>query len=83
MAHNARMSTAETVSFAVDVRPLFRESDRQAMIHAFDLWDYDDVTEHADAILERLQDGSMPCDAPWAEEQVELFERWIESGLTE
>ena len=81
MAHNARVS--ESVSFAAEIRPLFREGDRQAMVYAFDLWDYDDVSEHADAILERLRDGSMPCDAPWAEEQVELFERWIESGLSE
>ena len=53
------------------------------MIHAFDLWDYDDVSGHADAILERLRDGSMPCDAPWAEEQVELFEQWVDSGMAE
>ncbi|HEX9134585.1 MAG TPA: hypothetical protein VF844_20030 [Ktedonobacteraceae bacterium] len=32
-----------TPSFARDIRPLFRESDRESMVFAFDLWDYNDV----------------------------------------
>ena len=24
--------------------------------------------------------GSMPCDARWADEQVDLLRRWIDSG---
>jgi hypothetical protein len=74
------MSSAETIGYAADIRPLFREGDRTSMLGHFDLWEYDDVTEHADAISDRLRDGSMPCDAPWPEEQIELFERWIEAG---
>jgi len=69
-----------SVRFAEDVRPLFRESDRDAMEFAFDLWSYEDVAEYADDILERLQDGSMPCDAPWPAGQIELFEQWISAG---
>ena len=69
-----------TLSFARDIRPLFRESDRDAMAFAFDLWDYKDVSTHADDILERLADGSMPCDGEWSEEQITQFERWIEVG---
>lgn len=34
------------VSFASDIRPLFRESDRQAMQAAFDLWAIADVRAH-------------------------------------
>jgi hypothetical protein len=69
------------LSYESDIRPLFREFDRAEMEWAFDLWDYDDVTEHASAILERLQDGSMPCDEPWPADRVELFRKWIQDGL--
>jgi hypothetical protein len=68
------------MSFETDVKPLFREGDRSSMQSAFDLWSYDDVSEHADAILSRLEDGSMPCDGAWPEEQVDVFRRWIEGG---
>jgi hypothetical protein len=68
-------------SFARDIQPLFRESDREAMEFAFDLWDYDDVRTHAQDILERLTDGSMPCDGEWPEEQLALFRRWVEAGM--
>jgi hypothetical protein len=44
--------------FESQIKPLFRESDRDAMEMHFDLWSHDDVSEHADAILERLRDGS-------------------------
>ena len=68
-------------SFARDIKPLFRESDRDSMTFAFDLWDYNDVRTHAEDILERLGDGSMPCDGEWPEEQIALFERWIDAGM--
>jgi hypothetical protein len=70
----------EAVSYETDIRPLFREKDRSRMEFAFDLWKYDDVKENADAILERLSDGDMPCDGEWPEEQVGLFRRWVEGG---
>ncbi len=69
------------LSFARDIMPLFRESDRESMIFAFDLWDYNDVCAHAEDILERLENGSMPCDGEWPEEQIVLFKRWIEAGM--
>ena len=70
----------EPVSFEIDVKPLFRERDRSSMEFAFDLWSADDVSENADAILERLKAGTMPCDGAWPKEQVDLFERWVASG---
>jgi hypothetical protein len=70
----------ESVGIVSQIKPLFRESDREAMAMHFDLWSHDDVSEHADAILERLRDGSMPCDSPWAEVQIDLFERWSANG---
>ena len=72
--------SATPVSFEAQVKPLFRERDRESMEFAFDLWSYDDVSENADAILDRLQDGTMPCDGAWPQAQVDLFERWIVSG---
>lgn len=68
-------------SFVKDIQPLFRESDRQAMNFAFDLWDYSDVSSNSQAILERLEDGSMPCDNEWPAEQINLFHRWIDAGM--
>jgi hypothetical protein len=68
-------------SFARDIRPLFRESDRESMDFAFDLWDYHDVSAHAEDILERLTEGTMPCDGEWPEEQVTRFRRWVEAGM--
>ena len=66
--------------FEHDVRPLFREKDRTSMLRAFDLWSYDDVRAHQDAILRQLSDGAMPCDGAWPAEQVALFQRWIAAG---
>ncbi len=75
------MSTPSTPpSFENDIKPLFREQDRSAMSFAFDLWSHADVSENADAIADRLRDGSMPCDTVWPKERIETFERWIAAG---
>jgi hypothetical protein len=71
----------EPVSFEVHVKPLFREHDRTSMSFAFDLWSRADVQAHAAGILERLRDGSMPCDGTWPAEKIEVFQRWTESGF--
>jgi len=70
----------ETVSFETHIKPLFREHDRKSMTFAFDLWSHDDVQAHATDILQRLSDGSMPCDGAWPADRVEVFRRWTESG---
>lgn len=67
-------------SFATDIKPLFRDKDIHSMRFAFNLDEYDDVSEHADHILERLRGGGMPCDGEWPAERVDLFERWIQDG---
>lgn len=75
------MSTQSSVpGFAQDIKPLFRADDRDTMEFAFDLWDYNDVSANAENILERLEDGTMPCDAEWPPAQIELFRRWIDTG---
>jgi hypothetical protein len=68
------------MSFAAEIKPLFREEDRKSMDFAFDLWSYDDVKAHADLILERLEDGTMPCDEPWSKGQIARFREWIAEG---
>lgn len=75
------MGEQEGVSYESEVRPLFRDKDRQRMEWAFDLWRYEDVKENGPQILERLEDGDMPCDGGWPEEQVALFRRWVQSGM--
>ena len=62
--------------FASDIRPLFRDQDVEEMSFAFDVSCYEDVRDNADAIAERLGDGSMPCDEPWPKERIELFRKW-------
>jgi hypothetical protein len=79
----ASQSTNAPVSFEADVKPLFRERDQTSMTFAFDLWSYDDVSRHADAILGTVKTGSMPCDGAWTPEQVGTFERWIAAGKPE
>jgi hypothetical protein len=68
------------LSFERDVRPMFRERDRDSMLKRFDLWSHSDVEANQDAILERLHDGTMPCDGAWPPEQVAVFQRWIAGG---
>lgn len=52
------------LSFAVDIRPLFRDSPDIDSMKDFglDLSSYEDVRAKADVIYPRLADGSMPCD---------------------
>jgi len=68
------------VSFDTQIKPLFREKDRSSMSSAFDLWSYDDVSQHASAIAEKLRSGSMPCDGAWPQSEVNLFQQWIDGG---
>jgi Ferritin-like len=70
----------EPLHFEENIKPLFRERDRDSMRFAFDLWSLDDVSTHADAILEKLEAGAMPCDGAWPAERVAVFRRWIDAG---
>ena len=71
---------AQAPGFEAQIKPMFREHDRESMERSFDLWSYEDVSQHADAILTRLKAGDMPCDGAWPEENVDLFESWTEGG---
>jgi CDGSH-type Zn-finger protein/truncated hemoglobin YjbI len=71
----------EPIGFEAHVKRLFRHRDRQSMQFAFDLWAYDDVKRNAHGILERLRNGSMPCDGAWPAERIDAFERWVVTGM--
>jgi hypothetical protein len=72
-------ATGTPVDFEQDIKPLFRERDRYSMRFAFVLWSLTDVTAHADAILRRVEEDTMPCDGAWPADRVTLFRRWVES----
>ena len=71
------------VTFATDIKPLFREKDRSSMLGRFDLWSFEDVRENAQRILGALRGGSMPCDGSWSDERINLFSEWIDGGMSE
>jgi hypothetical protein len=71
---------AQQLSFARDIRPLFRDRDIQSMQFAFDLASYEDVRTQAEAIYAVLAVGQMPCDGAWADEDVRRFRSWVDSG---
>jgi hypothetical protein len=73
-------TVGETPSFETDIKPLFRERDRESMSSKFDLWNYDDVVRNADKILAQVRAGNMPCDGAWPEDRVELLAQWVEGG---
>jgi hypothetical protein len=76
------MSSGNTgaVSYATDIKALFREKDQESMQSAFDLWNYDDVSANADAILAAVKAGKMPCDGAWPVDKVQAFQSWVDAG---
>ena len=71
------------LSFATDIRPLFRDSpDVESMKDiGLDLSSYEEVKAKASEIHATVEDGSMPCDGAWPKEQVDLFKRWMDEGM--
>jgi len=71
-----------TLSFAADVRPLFRSYDIESMKPAgLDLSSYEGVKKRAQAIYARLSAKEMPCDGPWSDGNLQIFKKWMESGV--
>lgn len=70
------------LSFAKDIRQLFRDDPDVEVMKPFglDLSSYADVKAQAEAIYERLDDGSMPCDEPWPKDRIARFKQWMEEG---
>jgi hypothetical protein len=68
------------LSFERDIKTMFRTKDRDSMLQAFDLFNYEDVVEHADAIVGALRSGKMPCDGAWADSEIDKLQHWIDQG---
>jgi hypothetical protein len=68
------------LSFAADIRGLFRDFDVTSMARRIDLSSYDVVHARADDILHRLERGDMPCDGAWPPERIQTFRQWIADG---
>ena len=66
-----------------EIRSLFRPMDVESMEPFFDLSSFEDVRAHAEDIVSRLEDMTMPCDEPWPEERVQLFRHWMDAGMPE
>ncbi len=77
------MATDEPIRYDQHIKPLFRSEDREMMSFVFDLWSYHDVRKNSQLILERLVDGTMPCDGEWPSEKIDLFRRWVQDGAPE
>jgi hypothetical protein len=77
---------AKALSFAIDIRPLFRDIDINHMSWFCDLSRYEDVRDNAEEILDRLTaTGSRlmpPANAggSWPADKIELFRQWKEGG---
>lgn len=71
-----------TLSFAADIRPLFRSFDIDSMKPAgIDLSSYEDVKKRAQGIYARLSAKNMPCDGPWSNPSLQKFKEWMDSGM--
>ena len=81
----AEEAAGPALSFEEDIRPLFREKDIEEMkdVADFDMSDYEDVRDNAESIHARLDGGTMPCDGPWPDEDIETFRRWVDQGMKE
>ena len=72
------------LSFAADIRPLFRDEDVDCMKPmGIDLDDpaWMRVPANAQSVYSTVSAGSMPPDEPWDAERVSLFKRWMDAGL--
>ncbi|SYX86340.1 hypothetical protein [Paenibacillus alvei] len=72
-----------TPVFELHIRPMIRAIDREHMRFAFDLWDYDQIVQHADDVAARVAVDMPPTNSggPWPDEWVQLFRRWMTTGF--
>lgn len=73
----------QMVSYARDVRTLFRPQDVDCMAKkdvrlADGQWMCDPV--HAASVYAALSTGKMPPDGPWPMERLSLFKEWMDQG---
>ncbi|WP_158787866.1 hypothetical protein [Granulicella sp. L46] len=71
------------LSFATDIRPLFRDGDVACMKPAgiaLDEAAWMCVPANAQLVYGAVAAGTMPPDAPWEKETVAKFKEWMDAG---
>jgi len=71
------------LSFATDIRPMFRDGDVACMKPAgiaLDEAAWMCVAAYAQLVYGAVAAGKMPPDAPWGSEKVAVFKEWMEAG---
>ncbi len=71
------------LSFATDIRPLFRAEDIECMKPAGIALDdpaWMCVAANAQMVYGSVSEGTMPPDTPWAADHVALFKKWMDAG---
>ncbi len=72
------------LSFATDIRPLFRDEDIDCMKPSG--VDLDDpawmcVPANAQSVYREVSAGAMPPDEAWSANGVSLFKKWMDAGF--
>ena len=72
-----------TPVFELHILPMIRATDREHMLFAFDMWDYDQLVLHAEEFADRASVDMPPVASggPWPDEWVALFRRWMATGF--
>jgi hypothetical protein len=71
------------ISFAADIRPLFRDGDVRCMGKAGVKLDdpaWMSVPANAELVYGAVSAGTMPPDKPWEVERISLFKAWMDAG---
>ena len=71
------------LSFAIDIRRLFRDGDIECMKSmGIDLDEpaWMCVPANAQSVYDAVSAGTMPPDAPWPPDRVSLFQKWMDAG---
>jgi len=71
------------ISYAADIRPLFRDGDVKCMGKAgvkLDDFAWMCVPANASAVYGAVSAGTMPPDKPWAPDHISLFKAWVDAG---
>jgi hypothetical protein len=71
------------LSFATDIRPLFRDGDIKCMSRGgvrLDDFGWMCVPANAQSVYESVSAGSMPPDKPWPPDRISLFKNWMDAG---
>jgi hypothetical protein len=74
---------SQLLSFAADIRPLFRFGDITCMSRAgvpLDDANWMCVPKNAARVYTQLSSKEMPPDAPWPDAQITRFKTWMDQG---